>query len=1159
MARKTVALDDKYDLTAGRIYVSGTQALIRLALMQKARDRAAGHHTAGYVTGYRGSPLGGLDQQFERAARQLAAEDILFRTAINEDLAATALWGTQQAAMRGEGRFEGVFGFWYGKGPGVDRSGDAFRHANLAGTAPLGGVLALMGDDHTCESSTTAHQSEFAFVDAMMPILNPAGVQEILDFGLIGLALSRYAGVWAGLKCVKDTVESTATVDGRPDRVILRLPEFVLPPEGVSIRPRDHPLAQEARLHQVKLPAARAFLSANAVDRLVLAGGPSPRIGLLTTGKSHLDTLQALADLGLDEGEAARHGLRLLKIGCPWPLDAEAVRHFAEGLELVLVIEEKRALIEPQVKEALYGRANAPVVIGKRDEAQESLFQSHGALDSNRIALAIGRRLLARRPDERLAARLAEVDRLQQALAASSDVATRIPYFCPGCPHNSSTPIPEGSRAYAGIGCHYMVQWMDRNTEGYTQMGGEGANWIGEAPFSTRAHVFQNLGDGTYNHSGSMAIRAARAAGVTMTYKILFNDAVAMTGGQRNDGGLTVPQIAAQVAAEGVGRIAVVTDEPAKYPSATAWPQGTTIDHRDDLLAVERELAAHPGLSVLIYDQTCAAEKRRRRKRGAMPDPDRRVVINDLVCEGCGDCGVQSNCVAIQPLETEWGRKRRIDQSACNKDFSCLKGFCPSFVTLEGAVLRGARAIPEPPAVAAPETSALDGVRGILITGVGGTGVVTVGAILGMAAHLEGRGCGLIDMAGLAQKGGAVTTHLKLAPRPEDISTLRIAAGGADVLIGCDIVVAGSARVLAACDPARTVAVVNTHEVMPGDFARNADFSLPGRRLERALRARCRPGQALFLDAHAAAERLFGDSIAANLMMLGAACQTGAVPLSPDSLEAAIRLNGVAVAMNLAAFRWGRVAVADPAALQRALAGAGVPQAVGSNDPAQQSLETLLARRVAFLTAYQDPAYAERYRRRIETLAAREAAVLGTTGGAEAGIARVAAQQLFRLMAIKDEYEVARLYTDGQFAARLAAGFETPGRMVLHLAPPLLSRVDPRTGRPAKRAFGPWILPLLRLLAKGKRLRGTVLDLFGRTAERRMERGLLADYEATLDEIAADLTADRAEAARALVAWPEQIRGFGPVKEASVPAARSRQAAALAAFRTAGRVPEAAE
>src|SRR5512139_3836844 len=774
MPLRPVSLDDKYDLTQSHVLVTGYQALIRACLMQKERDRRAGLHTAGYVTGYRGSPLGGLDQQFMRAGRQLTSADIKFQAGLNEELAATALWGTQQAELRGEGKFDGVFGMWYGKGPGVDRTGDAFRHANLAGSSRHGGVIALMGDDHTAESSTTAHQSEFHFVDVMMPILNPAGVQEIIDYALYGWAMSRFTGAWAALKCMHETVESTGVVDGRLERIQLVTPtDFIMPEGGLNIRLRDTFLGQEARLHDYKRDAMLAFVRANKLNKIITSGGRAPKIGIITTGKAYLDVRQALDELGIDEVKCNDLGLRIFKVACVWPIGRQELAEFAQGLDLIIVVEEKRSLIEVQVREELYGSANQPVCIGKKDEQGNWLFPVKGALDPNDIAICIGERLLRYGSNDELAAHVTRLKSAQRALTETTDIAQRVPYFCSGCPHNTSTRVPEGSRAYAGIGCHYMAQWMDRETLGFTQMGGEGANWIGEAPFSNRGHVFQNLGDGTYNHSGYLAIRAGIASGVNMTYKILFNDAVAMTGGQANDGGLTVPQIAAQVAAEGAKRVVVVTDEPWKYARGTDWPRGLTVHHRDELDAIQRELATVPGVSILIYDQTCAAEKRRRRKRNAFPDPDKRVVINDLVCEGCGDCGVKSNCVSVQPLETEWGRKRTIDQSSCNKDYSCIKGFCLSFVTVHGAKLKKSKAVAEPADWAPlpePQVPLLNHPYSIIVTGVGGTGVVTIGAILGMAANIEGKGVGIIDMAGLAQKGGAVYSHIRIANTPKSIA-----------------------------------------------------------------------------------------------------------------------------------------------------------------------------------------------------------------------------------------------------------------------------------------------------------------------------------------------------------------------------------------------------
>jgi len=1139
---RAVSLEDKYDLGKDEVFLSGTQAVVRLLLMQKERDRRAGLDTAAFVSGYRGSPIGGLDQQLWKSAKLLTENDIRFQPGLNEDLAATAIWGSQQAELRGEGRYDGVFGLWYGKGPGVDRSGDVFRHANFAGTSKHGGVLALMGDDHTCESSTTAHQSEFAFVDAMMPILNPAGVQEILDYGITGYALSRFAGVWVGLKCIKDNIESTGSVDGSAGRVDIRLPEFDMPPGGLNIRRGLHPLEQEALLHDYKKAAAIAFIRENALNRIVLRGGRQPRLGVVSLGKSWLDTRQALDLLGIDEVKAADLGLRLMKVAAPWPLEPEGIRAFAEGLETIVVVEEKRSLVETQIKEQLYGRAGAPMVIGKKDEEDRVLFTAKAALDANDVAIAIGERLMRFAPEETIAERLAILKRAQNVLRSTQSVAVRTPHFCSGCPHNTSTLVPEGSRAYAGIGCHYMAQWMDRETDGFTQMGGEGANWVGEAPFSTRGHVFQNLGDGTYNHSGYLAIRAAKAAGVNITYKILYNDAVAMTGGQPNDGNLTVDEIARQVAAEGANKIALVTDDPHKYPRGTHWPEGMTIHHRSELDAVQRDMREVKGLSALIYDQTCAAENRRRRKRGLANDPDRRVFINSLVCEACGDCSVKSNCVSVQPLDTELGRKRVIDQSSCNKDYSCLGGFCPSFVTVHGGVLKkGVAADPAAmPVVPEPMLRPVERVESILITGVGGTGVVTIGAVLGMAAHLEGKGIGIIDMAGLAQKGGAVTTHMKIAPRAEDIHAIRVGAEEADTVLACDIVVAGSQKVLAAMRPGETKVFANTYEAYPGDFTRDADFTLPSRRLRKTIEDRAGADQAHFVDAQGLATALCGDAIASNMFMAGFAWQQGGIPLSRRSIHEAIALNGVAVDMNVAAFEWGRAAAHDAAAVEKA-AGATRPEGLAADEP--QGLEELVAHRADFLAGYQSRAYAERYRRKVEEIAEAEARL----APGESGLAEAVAHSLFKLMAVKDEYEVARLFTDGSFRRELAGTFESFERLDFHMAPPVLARRDAQ-GHQKKQTFGPWLARFLKPLAAMRFLRGSFADPFSYLAERRWERQLLADFEADLAVIAQRLGGGNHHVAVALASWPQKIRGFGHVKEAQARAALAERARLLAAF-----------
>lgn len=1154
-ALRTVHLDDKYDLTKERVFLTGTQAVVRLMLMQKERDRRAGLNTGGFISGYRGSPLGGLDQQFLRAKKLLEPQKIIFKPGLNEELAATAVWGSQQAVMRGEGAVDGVFSIWYGKGPGVDRCSDVFRHANLAGSDRHGGVIAMMGDDHTAESSTTAHQSEFSFVDVMIPILNPAGVQEILDYGLYGFAMSRFCGTWTSMKLVKDNVESTASVDGSLDRVKIILPgedEFRMPEGGLNIRATDvvAMLAQEERLQEYKRDAILAFNRVNRINHLVTSGGKNPRIGIVTTGKSYLDLRQAWEDLGIDEVRANDLGIRLYKVGCPWPLSRRELKEFAEGLEMIMVVEEKRSLIEVQVREELYGTGVEPMVIGKKDEQGQWLFPVKGALDPNDIAVALGERLLKHTQSNELSARIEKLREAQKRLQETQDAAQRTPYFCSGCPHNTSTKVPEGSRAYAGIGCHFMVQWMDRDTAGFTAMGGEGANWVGEQWFSKRGHVFQNLGDGTYSHSGSLAIRFAVASGANMTYKILFNDAVAMTGGQKLDNELTPQMIANQIAAEGVKKIAVVTDEPWKYDgSHGSFPPGATIHHRDELMAVQKDLAETEGVTAMIYDQTCAAEKRRRRKRGEFPDPDKRVIINELVCEGCGDCGVQSNCVSVQPLDTEFGRKRQIDQSNCNKDFSCVKGFCPSFVTVHGARVKKAEIkradvsalslddIPEPQLPALPHSP-----FGVIVTGVGGTGVVTVGAILGMAAHLENKGFGMIDMAGLAQKGGAVYSYIKLAASPDDIHAIRIGAGHADLVLGCDLVVTGTKKVLAGVRHGETAVFMNTAEIMPGDFARKADFSLPAERVKRAVSAAAGDDKVHMIDATSIATGILGNAIGANFFLLGLAYQSGAVPLSSEAIEKAIELNGEAVKMNIAAFRWGRKAATDQAAIEALVEPLKAPTKARH---LSHSLDEMIARRVEFLTGYQNAAYAERYRSLVERARAAEKA---KTPG-KSGLAEAVARYLFKLMAVKDEYEVARLYTDGAFQKQLAATFEGDMRLEFHLAPPLLARPDPSTGLPTKMSFGPWMMKAFGLLARMKGLRGTWLDVFGRTAERKMERKLIADYEALLDEIISKLDPENHALAVALASIPEKIRGFGHVKERHLKSAKAEEAMLLEQFR----------
>ena len=1134
MAKDKVTLGDRFDLEKTDVLLNGTQALVRLMLMQKARDVAAGLDTAGLVTGYRGSPVGAVDLWMSRARRELEAAGVLFQPGLNEDLAATALWGAQQAELRGEGRHDGVFGLWYGKGPGVDRSGDVLRHANMAGTSKHGGVLMAMGDDHTGESSTVLHQSDWALVDAYIPVLSPAGVQEILDYGLYGFALSRFAGVWAGLKVMKDTIEVTSVVNGDPHRLAFTAPEIDLPPGGLNIRLIDDRIAQEARMIDYKRGAAEAFAHANRIDKRIW-GKAGAKIGLVAAGKNWLDLVHALKLLNLNADEAERLGITTYKIGQTWPLDMQGFRDWAEGLDLIVVVEEKRKLIEVQAKEAIFDNRQGRRIYGWYDDRGRELFPTRYALDPIMIAEKIGAILIEEgRATEGVQAGLQAIEAAKQADNAP-DIAARLPYFCSGCPHNTSTKVPEGSRAYAGIGCHFMVQWMDRSTIGFTHMGGEGANWIGEAPFSKTGHVFQNMGDGTYNHSGLMAIRAAVAAGTTMTFKILYNDAVAMTGGQAHEGGLPPEQIAREVLAAGVKHLAVVHDEKEEIDFA-AFPPGISRHPRAEMEAVQKKLREVEGVSVILYIQTCAAEKRRRRKRGLFPDPDQRVLINPDICEGCGDCGAQSNCVSIVPLDTELGRKRAIDQSACNKDFTCLEGFCPSFVTVSGARLKkAATAELDLPDLPAPDLPAIEGTFNTVITGVGGTGVVTIGAIMAQAAYMDGLGAGMMEMAGLAQKGGAVTVHLKLAKRPEDIDAIRVATGEADAIIGCELVVSAAHATLGLTTTGKTGAVVDSHETITGEFTRQPDFSLPGERLRLSLEARLRDRLAMF-DATELARILLGDSIFSNMMVLGAAWQAGLVPISHESLMGAIALNGQAVAQNQRAFELGRWALLHPEEAARYLEAEVVEM--------PKSLDEKIALRAAHLVEYQGEALARKYRalvERIEDEELREAVALA----------------YHKLLSYKDEYEVARLMKKSRELAEET--FDGDLRLTFHLAPPLLARPGP-DGRAKKRRFSEGAARLIMGLARFRRLRGTALDPFGYSAERRMERALIGQYEADMEEVLRLFGPETRKPALALARLPLEIRGFGPVKMAAAEKAAKKRERLLETLRKAAQAPaEAAE
>ncbi|EDZ45062.1 indolepyruvate ferredoxin oxidoreductase family protein [Leisingera daeponensis] len=1139
MSTQKISLNDKYDLTKSPVLLNGTQALVRLMLMQKHRDKAAGLNTAGLVTGYRGSPLGAVDLQMSRAEKHLKAADVTFQYGLNEDLAVTALWGAQQAEVRGEGKYDGVFGLWYGKGPGVDRSGDALRHANMAGTSKHGGVLLAMGDDHTGESSTVLHQSEWSLLDCYLPIVSPAGVQEILDYGIYGYALSRFSGLWVGLKTMKDTIEVTSVVDARPDRMQLVAPDFEMPADGLNIRLDDDRFRQENRIIDYKRFAAEAFSHANKMDKRMW-GKPGAKIGFVAAGKNWLDLVHALKLLNIDENMAERLGITTYKVGQTWPMDMKGFNDWAEGLDLIVVVEEKRKLIEIQIKEAIFDNRKGRRVYGwykggagsmHRDE----LFPTRYALDPIMIAEKLGSILIEEgRETEAIRAGMAALDDARRADNAE-EIATRLPYFCSGCPHNSSTKLPEGSRAYAGIGCHFMVQWMDRETTGFTHMGGEGVNWVGEAPFSKRKHVFQNLGDGTYNHSGVQAIRAALAEGTTITYKILYNDAVAMTGGQQAEGGLTAQQIAHELKAMGVKTIAVVYDEKEDVDAAL-FPAGMRMHERAEMMKIQREFEQIEGVSAIIYIQTCAAEKRRRRKRGQFPDPDQRVFINSDVCEGCGDCGVQSNCVSIVPKDTELGRKRAIDQSSCNKDFSCLNGFCPSFVTVEGAKIRKeATAAIDLPHLPKPELPAIDGTHNVVITGVGGTGVVTIGAVLAQAAQIDGKGAGLMEMAGLAQKGGAVHIHCRIAEKPEDISAIRVATGEAHALIGGDLVVSAGAKTLGLTTTGQTGAVVNSHEIITGEFTRNTEFAIPTDRLEVALQARLRERLDLF-DASELARVTMGDSIFSNMMVFGGAWQKGLVPVSHEAIEQAIEMNGAAVERNKRAFDIGRWAVLHPEEAARLIQ----PKVVQK----PKTLDEKIAFRADHLVAYQGKGLAKRYARLLD-------------GISDPALKEAVAKGYHKLLSYKDEYEVARLLLDSR--AKAEEAFEGDLKLSYHLAPPMLGGTDPN-GRPQKRKFGAGMERGFRVLAKLKRLRGTPLDIFGYTEERKMERALIKQYEADMQEWLPKAAPEIMEPLLALAELPLQIRGFGPVKMANEQKAAKRREELLAALRQGGTaVKQAAE
>ena len=1128
-------LADRYRRESGRVFLTGTQALVRIALMQRTIDRAAGKNTAGFISGYRGSPLGAVDLELWRASTFLKENDIEFLPAVNEDLAATAVLGTQQVETDPHRTVDGVFGIWYGKGPGVDRSGDALKHGNAYGSSPNGGVLVVAGDDHGCVSSSMPHQSDVAFLTFVMPHLNPANVAEYLEFGLYGLALSRFSGMWVGFKAISETVESAMSLQLPPYPQYVT-PDFTPPPTGLHYRWPDFPGPQIEERLEAKKNATLAFAAANPIDRKIF-DIPNARFGIVTTGKAHLDLMEALRLLDIDRREAQRIGLDVYKVGMVWPLEHDGALDFVKDKHEVLVVEEKRGIIESQFKEYFYdypGRKPQRMV-GKQDENEQSLVPWIGELSPIQLAGIVARRL-----DHEFSG-LDLTARADKLVAGGNNVidirgATRMPYFCSGCPHNSSTKVPEGSQALAGIGCHFMASWMERDTEGLIQMGGEGVNWVSRSKWNGNRHIFQNLGDGTFYHSGSLAIRQAVAAGTNITFKILYNDAVAMTGGQPVDGPISVPAIAHSVRAEGISRIALVSDEPEQFDLAD-FPRGTTLSHRREMDALQRELRDIAGVTVLIYAQTCATEKRRRRKRGKLEDPNRFVVINDLVCEGCGDCSVESNCLSVVPKETPFGRKRQIDQNSCNKDYSCLNGFCPSFVTVEGgdrAAGRQTIAFPDVGDLPLPEPAAINDCYDLLVTGVGGTGVITVGALITMAAHLEGKGASVLDFMGFAQKFGPVLSYIRIAAEPGDINQVRIEAARADALIGCDLVVSSSKKASRTYGHELTAAVVNSAEMATADFVRHRDASLnAGDRLaaiERNVKSLST------IDANALAGKLMGDTIYSNVLLLGFAWQSGIVPVGLAAIERAIELNAVKVDENKLAFRWGRLAAIDVDTVRNIAQPAPCSQ--------DESLDDMVERRSAFLTDYQDAKLADRYRALVERV--REAAL---DIDSDESLARAVAKSYFKLLACKDEYEVARLHTQTGFLDSVRKDFGERAKVRFHLAPPILNAGRDARGRPLKKSFGRWIIPVFRLLAGMRRLRGTPFDLFGMTTERRMERALVPEFEGPIEDVLAKLDAGNLDDAVDIVAMHMDIRGFGPVKEQSVHDVRARVASRVASMR----------
>ena len=1183
-ALENISLNDKYALEVGKAFMSGVHALVRLPMLQRQRDARVGKKTAGFISGYRGSPLGAYDQALWRAKTYLEKENIIFQPGVNEELAATAVWGTQQLGFAPQEvqNYDGVFGIWYGKGPGVDRCSDVFKHANMAGTTPWGGVIAVAGDDHIAKSSTVAHQSDHIFIACSTPIFFPSSVQDILDLGLHAFAMSRFSGLWAGMKTIQEIVESSATVLVDPDRVQIKKPDFEMPLNGLHIRWPDEPLLQEERLFRYKWAAALEYIKVNKLNFNVIQS-PNDQIGIIASGKAYNDTREALLNLGLDDQVCQKIGIRLHKVNVSWPLEPYTLASFAKGLKEILVIEEKRAVIEPQIKEELYGwpQEKRPQVLGKFDlnkltpESQgqwsalgvrDAVFlRAEADLSPSLIARAVAARIkllgLNQDVQARMELHIKELDAKEKAMHESSLVIERQPWFCSGCPHNTSTVVPAGSRAMAGIGCHFMTLWMDRSTTGFTQMGGEGTPWIGQQPFLKEKHIFANIGDGTYFHSGILAIRQSVTSGVNITYKILFNDAVAMTGGQpigERANGHSVIQIAQSMRAEGVSKVTIVTDLPENYGSATGLHADIQVKHRDELDLVQRELRQLPGTTVIIYDQTCATEKRRRRKRRELVNPSVKVLINEEVCEGCGDCGVKSNCISVEPLETVWGRKRTINQSACNKDLSCLKGFCPSFVTVEGGSyksnelnsqeilkieseeisVKSSASIPDPEL---PKLDIFPTGYGIVIAGIGGTGVITIGQVLGFAAHLEGLGIVTQDSAGLAQKGGATWSHILIAKDQNLIRSTRVSTARADLIVACDPVVGTNKETILRIAQNRTKIVLNAYSSPTAEFIKNGAWQNPLEKCHAALlQSLGDDGSRLkHLQANELALNELGDSLYVNFILLGFAWQCGWIPLRIESLKKAIELNGVAVDKNIAAFELGRSAAFE----QTQFDFSDGPNTVAPNQfplifHKPDTFDDLVKRCALELTDYQSKSYAKEYEQFVKYVQVQTSDKLAVS----------TAKNLFKLMAYKDEYEVARLHTKSFFRERIEKMFEGDYRVYYHLAPPLFAKRN-QNGELIKQKMGPIMGFAFRVLRRLKFLRATPFDIFGNTAERKSERALINEYKMYLEEIMRSWHPDKESLAMAIANMPDSIKGYGHVKQRKVEEARSKWLQLMALWR----------